>query len=57
MLSRTKQVGDNLYERVDEVADYDARCDDLGVRVLLLVQVPRATHSEELAIVTGAVQY
>lgn len=56
MLSRAKQECDALYKCVDEVADDDSRGYDLGVWVLLLVEVPSASHAEELAIVTRSVQ-
>lgn len=55
MLSSAKEEGDDLHECVYEVADDDSWGHDLGVRVLLLVEVPRAAHSEELSIVPSAV--
>jgi hypothetical protein len=57
MLCSAKEVCDDLNQCIDEVAHYDTRGDDLGVRVLLLVQVPRTTHPQEFAIVSRAVQH
>lgn len=55
MLCCPKEIGDDLHERVDEVAHDNPWGHDLGVGILLLVQVPCASHSEELAVVSCAV--
>lgn len=57
MLSSSEQIGDALYQGVDEVSHDDSRGHNFGVRVLFLVEVPCASHPEELAIVARAVKY
>ena len=56
MFSGAKQEADDLYERVYEVADDDTRRHDLSVRILLLIEVPGTTDTQELAIITSSVQ-
>lgn len=55
MFCSTEEESDNLNQGVDEVSHNDTRRDDFCVRVLLLVEVPRTPHTEELAIVPCAV--
>lgn len=56
MGSSSESVCDQLDGGVDDEADEHARSEDFGIRTLLLVQVPCATHSEEFARVSCAVQ-
>lgn len=48
MGSRSKAVGDQLHEGVDEVADKDSRGENFSIWTLLLVQVPCSAHTQEL---------
>lgn len=57
MFSCTKEVRDDLYERVNEVANNNTRGDDFSIWVLLLVEVPRASHPQELAIEASTIEY
>lgn len=56
VLGRAKTERNQLHGRVDEEADKHAGSDDLHVRVLLLVQVPGAARTKEIARIAGPVQ-
>lgn len=55
MLGGAKAVGNQLHRCVDEESHKHARRHDFHVRTLLLVEVPGATRSEEIAAQSGAV--
>lgn len=55
MGSSSESICDQLDSGVDDETDEHTRSEDFRIRTLLLVQVPCATHSQELACVSCAV--
>lgn len=45
MLSISETIADEYDTRVDEEADEDAGSDDLGIGILVLVQVPSSPYT------------
>ena len=56
MLGIPETVADEHDARVDEEADEDAGSDDLGIGILVLVQVPSSAYTQKFATISCTIQ-